>query len=191
MLKESYNVLEEEPTEAQGYLITCMRTDGALIPCDYYESTGERFHFTEESYAAELPQERFTLFVTEDGVCGVWWLNPLKLEGQVTENVEILPFEQVQSIFVQTLKNGLSWSEDRYPEGTELNDSRTGHVEEAILSYTVIPERNSYGEYLMVPTWIFSFRTEASRKMAAEGITVAPYYIAINAVDGTRIELQG
>ena len=87
------------------------------------------------------------------------------------------------------MKNGLSWSDTGYSEGTPINSTRIGYVERIILSYAVISERNNYGYYLMVPTWLFFYETEAGKAATNSGFLIRPDTIAVNAVDGTRIEI--
>lgn len=190
ILKLDYNVVEEENTDAQGYILTCMRTLNGLTPYDYTQKDSDRLYFEDESYAATLALEKVTLFVDDEGVVGFWWENPVQLEDTVTNSIELLPFEQIQELFVQAMKNGLSWASEHPPANGVLNPTRKGHVERILLSCSFIQERNNPGHYLLVPSWLFFYTTESKMQAAEHGYTVLPDIIAINAVDGTRIDLK-
>lgn len=190
ILKLDYNIVEEEHTETQGYIVTCMRTLNHLTPYDYTQRNSDRLYFEDDSYAATLALEKVTLFVNEEGVVGFWWENPVQIEDTVAKSIEILSFEQIQELFVQAMKNGLSWASEHPTSSGVLNPTRKGHVNRILLSCAFIQERNNPDHYLLVPAWLFFYTTEAKMNAAEQGYTVLPDIIAINAVDGTRIDLR-
>jgi hypothetical protein len=190
MLKEYYNVLTDYHNETEGWQVDCMRGGENAVLFDYHDSGSDRLHFTEAAYTTPLPLESMQLFVDENGVYALWWDNPLEITGTVTENIRLLPFEEIQSIFVQTMRNGLSWAADHPSTNGELNPSRKGIVERILLSYSYVQERENPGKFLMTPTWFFWYTTEQAKNALSEGYVVDPVIIAINAVDGSRIELQ-
>lgn len=190
MTKEYYNVLTDYHNETEGWQVDCMRSGESAVLFDYHISGGERLHFSEAAYSAPLPLESLQLFVDENGIYTLWWNNPLEVTGTVAENISLLPFEEVQSIFVQTMRNGLSWAADYPSTNGELNPTRKGIVERILLSYSYVQERDNPGRFLMTPTWFFWYTTEAAKNAMSEGYVVDPVIIAINAVDGSRIELQ-
>ncbi len=189
MLKPYYNIIEDCHTEAEGFLVTCMRTCGSTIPYDDLSRIMERLYFTDDRYSAPLQKELFQIFITENGIEYLSWENPLLVKETLTESVELLPFSDVQQSLIHAIKNGLSWSDTAYPDGSVLNPTRIGYVNKAIISYTIIPEKNNYGYYLIVPTWLFFYTTEAAKALTAHGYSIQADTIAINAVDGTLIEV--
>lgn len=189
MLKAHYNMLTEEPTHTQGYLITCMRKNGDAALFDYEENGGARLRFDQAAYAADLPLERVHMFVDESGIYALWWENPLEIRDVLADDIELLPFEQIQQDFLQAMKNGLSWADERPSTNGELNATRRGVVNRILLSYVFVQEKDAPGSYLMVPAWLFFYTTEADMAGNAAGYTIFPYIVALNAVDGSRIEL--
>ncbi|MDO4544276.1 MAG: DUF6034 family protein [Clostridia bacterium] len=189
MLKYSFNAEETaDRTETQGYLVTCARRIGEVsLYTDLSSGGSARLHFDEALYSVPLETETLSLFVDENGVYGMWWNNPIEAEETVANNIELLPFEEIQRIFRQTLKNGLSWSEEveAYRVDGELIPSRRGYVEKIELSYVIVQEKDKSGYYLMAPAWMFYYMTGIERETNEDGFSI----IAINAVDGSRIEL--
>lgn len=190
MLKEYYNVLTDDHTETEGWQVDCLRGGENAVLFDYHNSGGERLHFNEAAYSAPLPLESLQLFVDGNGIYSLWWDNPLEITGTVAENINLLPFEEIQSIFIQTMRNGLGWAADHPSANGELNSTRKGIVERIVLSYSYVQERDNPGQFLMTPTWFFWYTTQATRDAISQGYVVDPVIIAINAVDGSRIELQ-
>lgn len=190
MLKKYYNVLTDDKTETEGWQVDCVRGGENAILFDYHNSGGERLFFDEAAYSASLPLESLQLFVDENGIYALWWTNPIEITETVADNIDLLPFEEIQSIFVQTMKNGLSWAADRPSKNGELNPTRKGIVERIVLSYSYVQEKDNPGQFLMTPTWFFWYTTESAKSAGAEGYVVDPVIIAINAVDGSRIDLQ-
>lgn len=190
MLKEYYNALTDYQLETEGYLIRCIRSAPGAIPFDYQNSGGSRLSFDGAAYSAPLPQESLQLFVDESGIYALWWENPLEITQTVADNIELLPFKRVQQLFLQMLKNGLRWSDERPTSDGELNPTRKGIVERILLSYACVQERDAPGSFLLTPAWFFLYTTEAEKQGALHGFTTSPAVIAMNAVDGSRIALS-
>lgn len=180
LLKSSYNVLTEEATTNQGYLLTFTRKIGNTPFLNYQEDGSDRLHFDDTPYAATLSFETLQIFVDEKGIRQITWTNPINIEETVANDIELLPFEKIQDIFVQTLKNGLSWAQEHPTSNGELNPTRIGRVEKIIFAYAHIQEKDNVDKYLAVPAWFFTYRTGTND-------LDLPVYITINAVDGTRI----
>ena len=190
MLKKYYNVITDYQHETQGWQVDCLRGGANAIQLDYRNSGGARIHFDEAPYAATLPLESMQLFVDENGIYSLRWENPLTVTDTVVQNIALLPFEEIQVIFLQTLRNGLAWAEDRpASDPVNLNPTRKGIVEKAALSYSYVQEKNNPGFFLMTPTWFFWYTTEQAKDATKNGAAILPMIIAINAVDGSRITL--
>lgn len=180
LLRTPRDPLTEEATTTQGYLLTFTRKIGNTTFLNYKEDGAARLHFDDTPYATTLEFEKLQVFVDENGIQMITWTNPITIEETVANDIELLPFEKIQDIFVQTLKNGLSWAAEHPTSNGELNPTRIGRVEKVIFAYAHIQEKDNADKHLAVPTWFFTYRT-------GEGDNIAPVYIAINAVDGTRI----
>lgn len=180
LLRTPRDPLTEEATTTQGYLLTFTRKIGNTTFFNYKEGGSGRLHFDDTPYAASLEFEELQIFVDENGVQLITWLNPIVVEETVTNSIEIMSFADIQNIFVQTMKNGLRWAEEHPTSNGELNPTRIGRVQKSVLAYAYIQEKDNVDKYLAVPTWFFTYRT-------SESDNIVPVYIAINAVDGTRI----
>lgn len=177
---DKYFAIDPVEWAAEGYLLTYTRRIENTSFFNYWESQGDRLHFEEAAYAATLQFETLTVFADENGVQCVTWTNPIHVEDTVAGYVELLAFEQIQENFVNLLKAGLSWADERPPSNGKLNATRIAWVRVAKLAYAYVQEKNNPGKFLAVPTWFFLYRTEVNK----EG---SPTVIALNAVDGTRI----
>ena len=188
--KKYFNVLTDYHNETEGWEVNCMRGGENAVLFDYHDSGGERLHFSDADYSAPLPLENMQLFVDENGIYGLWWNNPLEITEKVVDNISLLPFEEIQSDFVQIIKNGLSWAADKPSTNGKLNPMRRGIVDRILLSYSYIQERDNPGKFLMTPTWFFWYKTEMTKNAESQGYNIVPCIIAVNAVDGSRIDLQ-
>lgn len=83
------------------------------------------------------------------------------------------------------MKNGLSWAAEHPTSNGQLNPTRIGVVQNIRLNYVYVQEKENPDNFLMVPAWLFSYQTQTGME------TSLPYQVAINAVDGSRIELNG
>ena len=183
------NLEEGVLTDAQGFLITCSRKISGQNLFQPKSLGSARIQLEEALYSAPLKKEQLQIFVNEDGIYGLWWNDPLEVVEKLTEQIELLPFETIQNNVVENLKIGHSWAADHKTRAAngELPPTRKGRVYEMELTYTIIQERNNSGYYLMVPTWVISYQTENAMNSQ---YLVSPYYLAVNAIDGSRIQLS-
>lgn len=175
-----------DPVEwaSEGYLLTYTRRMGNT---SFFEHEGHsnpsRLNLEETPYTAPVYAETLHVFVDEKGVQSLTWWYPITVEDTVAGNVELLPFEQIQEQFVSLLKAGLSWADEHPPYQGKLNPSRIAWVEQAVLSYAYIQEKDNPGKFLAVPTWFFSYEVGEEPGQRSKN------YVALNAVDGTRVSL--
>lgn len=125
--------------------------------------------------------------MSENGVQSLTWNNPIVIEDTVANNLELLPFEQIQDNFVNLVTAALSWANEHPAAGGKLNSSRIAYVKRAVLGYAYVQEKNNSGKFLAVPTWFFTYQLEADLNAAGN---IALGMIAINAVDGARVSLR-
>ncbi len=169
-------------TYSEGWSIECARVCGQCYPFAYRRyRNGNSLRFTDEAYAAELPLETLTLFVDESGIRQLTWSNPLHIIEKLTDNIELIPFEDMKPLIRQTLRSSLSWAGDK-ESGSSLGNGRVTRI---ILSSCYIPQKNSPGKFYLTPAWFILAGFDHSLENG-----VQPQAFAINAVDGTRIELN-
>ena len=137
--------------------------------------------FSDEAYASSLPLETVSMFVDETGICSLSWMNPLKVETQATSTIELLPYDKIQEIIRQAIKNSLSWAGNN-EHGSILGD---GKVTRIILSSCYIPQKDLPDHFYLTPTWfvLLGFDQGLSQGVLEQAL-------AINAVDGSRIEIK-
>ena len=169
-------------TLTEGWIVECVRSCGDCLPFSYQRyKDGNTLRFTDEAYASSLPLETVSVFVDETGIRSFSWMNPLKIEEQATSTIELLPFNRAQEIIRQAIKNSLSWSGDN-EHGSGLGN---GKVTRVILSSCYIPQKDSPDHFYLTPTWFVLLGFD---KFLSQG--VLEQAIAINAVDGSRIEIK-
>ena len=169
-------------TLTEGWIVECVRSCGDCLPFAYQRyKDGNTLRFSDEAYASSLPLETVSMFVDETGICSLSWMNPLKVEAQATSTIELLPYDKIQEIIRQAIKNSLSWSGDN-EHGSGLGN---GKVTRVILSSCYIPQKDTPDHFYLTPTWFVLLGFE---KFLSQG--VSEQAIAINAVDGSRIEIK-
>ena len=169
-------------TLTEGWSVECVRNSGDCFPFAYQRyKNGNGLRFSDTAYASELPLETFSMFIDESGIKWLTWTNPLEIIEQLTTDIELIPFEEMKDIIRQTIKNSLSWAGDN-EHGSKLGD---GKVTRIVLSSCYIPQKDSPGYYYLTPTWFVLLGFDAMLEQGA-----LEQAIAINAVDGSRIEIK-
>lgn len=164
----------------EGWIVECARKGGNCPAFHYrYYKTSGTLRFSEDAYSAGLPAESIQLFVDEEGVASISWLNPLEVIGTEVQNVEILPFAQVQELIKQAIFNGLSWTGNKKSGSAFYSGFYTTRV---ILSYCFAPVKDAPEEFYFTPAWFVLLQSHSASAAVAECM------IVINAVDGTRMD---
>lgn len=155
---------------------------GSCAAVNYkWNANSGTLRFSDEAYSAGLKAESVVLFVDDKGVATITWSNPLEVLQTEVDNIEILPFEQMQGLIRQAIINGLSWMERK---DSDRNLGSYFRVTKVTLSYCFAPVKDSPEEFYFTPTWFVFLR------MSEASSSVRDKAIAINAVDGTRIDLS-
>lgn len=169
-------------TISEGYRFECTRVGGDCLPFSFRQySGGNSLRFSDDAYAPGLPQETMTLYVDGGGVRQFVWTAPLTIVEQAAQNIELLPFDQMQSLIRQALRASLSWTGDKQ-SGSVFSGGRVTRV---VLSACCIPQKDAPGRFYLTPAW---FVLVSLNELEAKG--ALPQAIAINAVDGSRIAIE-
>lgn len=164
----------------EGWIVECARKGGDCPAFHYrYYKTSGTLRFSEDAYSAGLPAESIQLFMDEEGVASVSCLNPLEVIGTEVQNVEILPFAQVQALIKQAIFNGLSWTGYKQSGSAFSSGFYTTRV---ILSYCFAPVKDAPEEFYFTPAWFVLLQSRSASASVAECM------IVLNAVDGTRMD---
>ena len=165
----SYNVLGE------GYYLTYVPTLAGAKATLWYTYSDPDFMsnvYTEATtYAPAWNQETVELFVTEDDVLFLSWANPLECVVVANENVQLLPFSDIQK------------SVNKLIEYCTGNGGGSPILVKRIVLTSAIAQIPDQGnEAFLVPAWAFYMTSEQNE---AEHIDMQ--ILLINALDGTYI----
>lgn len=124
----------------------------------------------EELNTEAVAYECLTVAVSNDGIVGLTWWFPLKYEDTISENVTMMPMEDVLGI----AKNYFS-----------IQAYGKMNITDMKLTYTRIDKRDDKGHYYYVPVWDFYGNTPYSDPWIDQSIRSL---LTINALDGTIID---
>lgn len=114
-----------------------------------------------------LRRETICATVTDDGVVKLTILNPFVEQEQLTENVELLDFEQV-------LSQGMTAMEMKYADSGTYSNRTSIEIKKIQLNYAYMQAPDNPNEYTMIPVWDFRSGKDGN------------IYVTINAIDGTE-----
>lgn len=146
------------------------------VPISYTNDDGNEFN--PDAIAPTWTYENVRLLVDETGVSNLVYRSPYEILDTVTPNCKLLPFSDIQNIFVRMLPVVNNFY-DEYEKKCEMD------VREAKLGLMRIKERNSKDTGLIIPVWDFM------GTYTAEGILFDDDYISlltINAIDGSIVD---
>ena len=169
------NALTEEVV-ARGYQVMISRGDGGYAPFDTLTLSYSiaQYH---DAYAYQEPwfPERIQMFVDEQGVRNIARMWPLRIVRTVNENVELLPFDEVQELFRKRFRQEFRWSEM----------PGTIRVDRVALVGAMVRVKNDPDRVWIVPAWLCEFTTQVGGMPE----DTDRYAIAINAIDGTNVDV--
>ena len=149
-----------------------LATDQRFDVCSY-----QWLEYDETQYRAPWSLEGMMMFVDETGLRSVEWYDPLATEQVLNPNLSLLPFSEIQIIIRDQLKFGLSWVSDMENTWQGLT------VYRIVLTSCLIPIKDNPNSAYIVPVWFVYLSTEDNIERG-----VLPDILAINAVDGSRID---
>ena len=125
---------------------------------------------TEELHTVPILYETISVIVNEEGIIGFEYNFPLQEEEMISENVKLMPIEDVLAIAKQ-------YFSAQYYDDLVISDMK--------LSYTRVDKQDDKGHYYYVPVWDFYGKTS----MIDPGTDLEIYsFLTINALDGTIID---
>ena len=166
-------------TVSVGYQITFCRAIDGQIPFDSSILTPGVLGFEDEAdYIKPWPQERIVLMVDQEGIRFFHWEYPVIITNKLESNMKPLSFEAVWQHAKDLLILGSSWVAD----ATTVEDR---HVTRIMLTNCMVRSTKERNKVFLIPTWLFIVQKES----ALDG-HILPSYIAINALDGSRVEMH-
>ena len=133
---------------------------------------------TEESYAQRWSQDWFELYVSENGVGYVGWFDPNELVTEASDNVQLMPFSEIQSHIRDDLRYSYAWTDEDSNGITEL------HVSKIILSCAIERIPDDPDEAALVPAWVVVYNDSRSEKVKGH-----EKLMLINAIDGSYLHV--
>lgn len=191
-----------------GYSMVFMRSFGGMMPLytTYYSGSPEDSY----EYCPPVKTESIEINIDEYGkVQRFSWQHPIEIVETITDNVELLPFEEIMQRLREFARQHWAW----YYEGNETPapvsksvspDSAVQHnidvikINNIALNLSYIPLKNSAEEFMYAPCWVFEYKhltgSDAAgleeERPAERGYTqYAREYIILNAVDGGSVSV--
>ena len=126
-----------------------------------------------------LPYEMLFVDVTRDGIARVDWKHAIKVTEMLSEDCDLLTFEQIMDIFATVAPLSI--------QSMEREGNNTLTVNRATLGYMCLQERGKPTSYRLVPVWDFY----GVRTFAREHYDFHNWaWLTINAIDGTIIDRE-
>ena len=126
-------------------------------------------------YNAPLYPEEVQLYVDEAGETQSFvWLHPLEIEEKVTENIALLPFEDIK----QRIRDMLTF--------INFNDSLPVQVTNIDLNMAIVDVKDHPGEAMYVPAW-FIYYTQTFYDQETGEKEQQKLRLGLNAIDGGRV----
>ena len=173
---------------SQGYQVEFTRTGSYPARSFFLLASGLLLRFSEDTQYHSpigLP-ETMLLYVTENGVEWMEWERPYQIKERLNENVELLPFSEIEEIAIRYFQIGHAWIEQPLYEGFLVSSA----------TLTVLPQRLKDDQGLvLMPVWVLQMDVYGTHKDRTIDTTVKPLYIdrpyllLINAIDGSRVSL--
>ncbi len=181
MLISTEKFVVENAPEKSGYTFEFVRQAGG-IPVYGFGSGG--YHADEEppAYSSPIGGETVRLRVSKDGIVGFSWSGQSRAVETVTDNVKLLPFEEVQ----KAVKDSISYRKSFYTRGyvSEKAEVKVTSVE---LQAAYIGVKDSPNQALIVPAWVV--KSTFSYDNGGDTETIYNDVCVINAIDGGEIGL--
>lgn len=166
-------------TLSTGWYLTYVRNEGGGIPFDTSSVSESFLQFNDDAaYASPWPQETVCVFLDETGIRFFSWRNPSEVAGIENANVKLLPFDEVYEQMEKLVHLGFAW--------TDLPEKRSEdfYINRILLTNCLVREKDNTESAFWMPVWLFVYQQESTLDNS-----VLPGYIAINAIDGSRVQL--
>lgn len=180
-------ITEEDPPQA--YIFSFTR-EAAGVPTVYERNDGTMVDAPDgkdAQYFEPYPYERAYVIIDNSGIAELQWVSPMKVMENISDNVQILPFDEVLDIFNKQffIRNALKNND------TEIKQA-TFKVDRVTLGYIRVPLKDKPNEYMLVPVWDFFGTKETefndSNKEKEIYNSLDESFLTINAIDGSIID---
>lgn len=128
----------------------------------------------EPAVAADWETESIELYVTENGIESFSWANMYNIVETANENVQLLPFEEIQQRIQDSMRAGFSWTQNGNTGNSEV------YITKMILTTGIMQIANNQEEALLIPAWAIFYTTDGDRKDYID-----QSLLLLNALDGS------
>lgn len=173
-------------TLSEGYILYVSRNGGGYMPVPKgggrFEEDSKSALFeppSEDSYTKSWQQDWIEIYVSESGIGHIGWYDPNELVAVANENVELLPFAEIQAHIRDDLRYSYAWTDEKNVGMAEL------HVKRIVLSCAIARIPNNPDEAALVPAWVVIY-SDARR----EAVNAHDRLMLINAIDGSYLHVR-
>mgnify|MGYP000300739586 CR=1 FL=1 len=150
---------------------------------------------TGQSFSEHWPDEILRVCVDKTGIIDFQWRYPINIKETINDNVELLPFEDIQNNLQNHLQTEYAWNES---EGDNAI-SRTIIISRIELGLVRVAQKNSTG-YMLIPAWdFFGYTVDKYEEQQPGGYQLdenneyvdnkyGTSFLTINAIDGSIID---
>lgn len=135
---------------------------------------------SDRDYARGWQFEWVDVYVSDQGIQYLNWVNPIEIIGLANENVELLSFDDITTVINRTLHAAMHYPEHMFG---------WFKLEKLILTSAPQPMKDSRDGYLM-PIWICEIRCYLTEDAGKEDVETVLLTVGFNALDGTRVDLS-
>lgn len=139
---------------------------------------------SEDVYHGGTSYESLSIGVTKEGIFDFSWNGHFEVGEKEVENVALLPFEEIQEVFAQSMHFAHGYLDDpdimQYMK--EPEKERTFYIHRVKLGYAKAAVKNEPGVYRLVPVWNF-YTYHVDKNGVKDYDTWA--CMSINAMDGS------
>ena len=129
-------------------------------------------------YNRPIPDEMLEIFIDENGLQALRCLNPKEVVSQESENVELLPFEQVQMRIKNALVTGMGTA--------KLDQAIPCTIYRLLLTSCTVRVKDS-DDYYEMPCWVVFFTWNDGQADLVDNPQVMQEALILNAVDGSIV----
>lgn len=106
-----------------------------------------------DDYDEAIQYEQLKVFVNDKGVVGLSWQGNGRISGNISDNVELMPFEDVMNRFKQQISVQEAYlendSEDNFTKAKSIKITRI------VFGYMQVKQKGNSDETMLIPTWNF------------------------------------
>lgn len=153
------------------------------VPVTYVDYGHISTEFVDTAMAPAPGQELITVVIHEDRIVNFHWQDPYEIGGIIQPQTELLPFEEIMSIFGTIAPLSVQYTENDLGRKSKANNGM--HITEIRLGYMPVLQKDNPNQWELRPVWDF---------IGSRILPLATYdnpcysLLTIDAIDGTVID---